>query len=103
MANHFANDRKVSQTRKDYRCAHCRGTLKAGGAAIVTSGRDEDGFFTFRSHPECRDLWLALVNCPLGKELADPPIENADLISEVAIWDVLLTTHPAAMGRLKRG
>lgn len=95
MKHSFGHDSEVKATRKSYRCAHCGHLIAAGSACVKTAGADEDGFFTFRSHPDCRELWLLIAaqdeEVPLGFEL-DP--KGKAMIREA---------FPGVYARLSRG
>lgn len=104
MISDFGSDKIVKKVRKDYDCKHCSRKISAGTSAITTAGKHGGEFFSFRSHPDCRDLWLTLANSQAADDLDYIPSNNLCVIRELeADEEAIAKTHPIAFARLKNG
>lgn len=56
----FNHRHLVKAGRKVHRCDNCRQPIEKGFPSILASGVHEGDFYSWRSHPECDDLWLKI-------------------------------------------
>lgn len=51
----FVSDDKTVTARKQYHCWFCDQRIEVGEKHVIRTGANEDGLWTMRMHPECRD------------------------------------------------
>lgn len=106
MSYEFLGERLIRAVRKPHPCEACGKVIPARLPATYATTIQDGNFFTWYSHPECRDAetdwnkqrgpWGRPFSCSedyywLWQAMEDEPIERA--------W--LVANHPIAAGRLR--
>lgn len=101
----FHSRRNVRAGRKAHQCDNCRQPIDAGQPSVLSSGIHDGDFYSWRVHPECDELWLAVYSDVDVRQYEGMDIDTLEALGLgsdeiVPVLTEYAKDHPVAVERL---